>query len=375
MKEVTENAEQAAEAVGKVVDKTETPVQEEAKPSPVATIVNSQEESNSEFAQLTDKEILEKYKKNQKTKKANERLNKNHNIDISILSDEEILSSKAVMGNQYIRLRKQNAELEEIIKERGLLNEELKEEIIETKEITKEDTASQDKTPVEKEKPKSPTEEKWEKVKKKFGIETPDYSKLSDEEILAEYGKMSGKMNVQRRFINERNKGIDVSQMTDEQLLSDSVEILGKEVFIGFRRNTEELKRLIEERKITIEKQKQVIEETKEQLEKDKETASSPAPSSSVHIAPVVHPTDIMPTFDIEDFSKKTNDEILMYCVHNSKSNHLYFQYYTNLYNLMSSFLCKFQLILLLNLLLILFYFLKIFQYNDNLNKFFQVLL
>lgn len=300
MKEVTENAEQAAEAVDKVVNKTETPVQEEIKPSPVVTTDNSQK-TNNKFAQLSDKEILDKYKKNQEYEDALK----------YFYTEEEILSGRASSHKaDYIKLKEENAELEKIIKERGLLNKELKEEITETKEIIKEDTASQDKTPVEKEKPKNPTEEKWEKVKKKFGIETPDYSKLSDKEILAEYGKMSGKMNAQKRFINEKNKGIDVSQMTDEQLLSDSVEILGKEVFIGFRKNTEELKRLIEERKITIEKQKQVIEETKEQLEKDKETASSSASPSSINVTSIVHPVDVMPVLNIEDFSKKTNDEI-----------------------------------------------------------------
>lgn len=300
MKEVTENAEQAAEAVDKVVNKTETPVQEEIKPSPVVTTDNSQK-TNNKFAQLSDKEILDKYKKNQEYEDALK----------YFYTEEEILSGRASSYKaDYIKLKEENVELEEIIKERNLLNKELKEEITETKEITKEDVTSQKEISTEKEKPKNPTEEKWEKAKKKFGIETPDYSKLSDEEILAEYDKMFKKMNRQGNMVNKNNGNINAFQMTDEQLLSDSVEALGKEMFIGFRRNTEELKRLIEERKITIEKQKQVIEETKEQLEKDKETASSSAPPSSVNIAPIVHPVDVMPVLNIEDFSKKTNDEI-----------------------------------------------------------------
>lgn len=302
MEEVAKNAEHAAEAT----DNIKPPIHEEPEPSSAITTASSQGKINNKFAQLTDEEILETYKANQKRKERIEKLSSN--AGISTLSNEEILSGNFSLKHGYIQLREENAELEEIIKERNLLNEELKEETTETKEIIKEDVISQKEISTEKEKPKSLTEEKWEKVKKKFGIETPDYSKLSNEEILAEYGKMSGKMNAQRRFINERNKGIDVSQMTDEQLLSDSVEALGKEVFIGFRRNTEELKRLIEERKIVIGEQKQVVEETKEQLKKDEETSSS-APSS-VHTAPIVHPVDVMPTFDIEDFSKKTDDEI-----------------------------------------------------------------
>lgn len=295
MKEIAENAEQAAEVVDKVVDKTETPVQEEAKPFSVVTTDNSQK-TNNKFVQLSDKEILDKYKKNQEYEDALK----------YFYTEEEILSGRASSHKaDYIKLREENAELEQIIQERGLLNDELREEVVETGEII---TISEEGISIEKEKPKNLIEEKWEKIKKRFGIETPDYSKLTDKEILAEYGKMSGKMIAQRRLIKERNKGIDVSQMTDEQLLSDSIEIFGKEVFIGFRRNTEELKRLIEERKIVIGEQKQVVEETKEQLKKDEETSSSTP--SSIHTTPIVHPVDVMPTFDIEDFSKKTDDEI-----------------------------------------------------------------
>ena len=291
MKEVTENAEHASEVVDKVIDKTETLTQEESKPSPTITANNPQRKTN-RFSQLTDEEILERYKENQKDREKIE--NYSRNAGISALSNEEILSGNFLRKHGYIQLREENAELEEIIKERGLLNEELKEEVTETKNIIEEEKSVE-------EKPKNPIEEKWERAKKKFGIETPDYSKLSDEELQSEYEKMSRKMNVQGNFINRNNSNINAFKMSDEELLSDDLKVLGKEKFIEFRRNTEELKRLIEERKTVNEEHEQVVEETKEELKKDEEIVSSPAPTSPVK--------NITP--QKEDYSKKTDEEIL----------------------------------------------------------------
>ncbi len=165
---------------------------------------------------------------------------------------------------------------------------------------------------IEEEKPleenhKIPIEEKWERAKKKFGIEAPDYSKLTNEELLAEYDKMSRKMNRQGNFVNKNNTNINAFKMSDEELLSDDLQALGKEKFIEFRRNTEELKRLIEERKVVNEEHGQVVEETKKELTKDKEVALSPTPSSS---SPS-HSTNVVSTSYIEDFSKKNDEEIL----------------------------------------------------------------